>query len=139
MLSTNRTHTQCRCDHLTNFAILMDLHSTPLSAGNGMALTAITYVGCSVSILCLLLAVIAFTFFRGVKVHTATHCSSSSSDIQLPDNRRDWLTNLICLFKWMLFSLTVRRFTRTCACACSSPRSPSCAESIKRATGSFAE
>ena len=68
VLSTNRTHTQCRCDHLTNFAILMDLHSTPLSSDNGMALSAITYVGCSVSIICLLLATVTFTFLRGIKV-----------------------------------------------------------------------
>ena len=70
VLSTNRTHTQCRCDHLTNFAILMDLHSTRLSAANGVALAAITYVGCSVSIICLLLAIVTFTFFRGLQVHS---------------------------------------------------------------------
>ena len=64
VLSTNRTHTQCRCDHLTNFAILMDLHSTPVSLVDGRALAAITYAGCSISIICLLLALATFTILR---------------------------------------------------------------------------
>lgn len=68
VLSTNKTHTVCWCDHLTNFAILMDLHSTSLSAENEIALTVITYIGCSISILCLLMANIVFLFFRGIKV-----------------------------------------------------------------------
>jgi len=27
----NDTHATCVCDHLTNFAILLDVHSTPVS------------------------------------------------------------------------------------------------------------
>lgn len=30
-LSSNRTHTVCRCHHLTNFAVLMDISNTPVS------------------------------------------------------------------------------------------------------------
>jgi hypothetical protein len=61
VLATNRTHTQCRCDHLTNFAVLMDLHSTPLTSLHQRALATITYIGCGVSIVCLALAVAIFT------------------------------------------------------------------------------
>lgn len=61
VLATNRTHTQCRCDHLTNFAVLMDLHSTPLTSMHQRALVTITYIGCGVSIVCLALAVAVFT------------------------------------------------------------------------------
>lgn len=60
VLTTNRTHTQCRCDHLTNFAVLMDLHSTPLTSLHKRALAAITYAGCGLSILCLGAAVAVF-------------------------------------------------------------------------------
>ena len=60
VLTTNRTHTQCRCDHLTNFAVLMDLHSTPLTSLHQRALAAITYAGCGLSILCLAAAVAVF-------------------------------------------------------------------------------
>ena len=68
VLTTNKSHTVCRCDHLTNFAILMDLHSSNLDSGHQAALTVVTYVGCAVAILCLLMAFIMFTFFRGIKV-----------------------------------------------------------------------
>lgn len=60
VLTTNRTHTQCRCDHLTNFAVLMDLHATPLISLHQRALAAITYAGCGLSILCLAAAVAVF-------------------------------------------------------------------------------
>ena len=67
-LATNASHTTCECDHLTNFAVLMDIHTTPLSDTHRISLEIITYVGCGVSIVCLLLAIITFQFFRGLKV-----------------------------------------------------------------------
>lgn len=60
VLTTNRTHTQCRCDHLTNFAVLMDLHSTPLATLHRQALATITYAGCGLSVLCLVAALLIF-------------------------------------------------------------------------------
>ena len=66
VLTTNKSHTVS--DHLTNFAILKDLHSRNLDSGHQAALTVVTYVGCAVAILCLLMAFIMFTFFRGIKV-----------------------------------------------------------------------
>lgn len=65
---TNQTHTVCLCDHLTNFAILMDVHSTYLPKGHQIALQIITYIGCIISIVCLILAIITFQLFRGLKV-----------------------------------------------------------------------
>lgn len=60
VLATNRTHTQCRCDHLTNFAVLMDVHSAPLASHRYQTLAAVTYAGCGVSVVCLGLAVAVF-------------------------------------------------------------------------------
>lgn len=65
---TNKSHTVCLCDHLTNFAILMDVHAIYLPIPHQIALKIITYVGCVVSIICLILAIATFQLFRGLKV-----------------------------------------------------------------------
>lgn len=64
----NQTHTVCSCDHLTNFAILMDVHSIYLPMGHQIALQVTTYIGCTISIICLALAIATFQLFRGLKV-----------------------------------------------------------------------
>ncbi|CAH0762138.1 unnamed protein product [Bemisia tabaci] len=69
---TNNTHTVCQCNHLTHFAILMDVHTTDLMAPHQVALQIITYIGCIISILCLMLAVITFQIFRGLKCDRVT-------------------------------------------------------------------
>jgi len=66
--TTNQTHTTCQCDHLTNFAVLMDVRATYLPPPHQMALQIITYIGCIISVVCLLLAIVTFQLFRGLKV-----------------------------------------------------------------------
>ncbi|KAF2354529.1 GPS motif protein [Trinorchestia longiramus] len=61
------SHVSCHCDHLTNFAVLMDFHATPLSSEHTFALAVITYVGCIISIVCLLLAIVVFHVFKGLQ------------------------------------------------------------------------
>ncbi|XP_046406446.1 adhesion G protein-coupled receptor L2-like isoform X5 [Ischnura elegans] len=70
--STNISHTLCQCDHLTNFAVLMDIHSTLLNPPHQTALQIITYVGCIISSVCLVLAIITFQLFRGLKSDRTT-------------------------------------------------------------------
>ncbi|XP_071523911.1 latrophilin Cirl-like isoform X2 [Panulirus ornatus] len=72
VLRYNTSHTVCECDHLTNFAVLMDVHATPLAYPHQLALSIITYVGCVISIVCLLLATIVFHAFRGLKSDRTT-------------------------------------------------------------------
>ncbi|XP_064215503.1 latrophilin Cirl isoform X3 [Tribolium castaneum] len=73
---TNRSHTVCLCDHLTNFAILMDVHAIQLAIPHQIALKIITLVGCIISIVCLILAIITFQLFRGLKSdRTTIHCN----------------------------------------------------------------
>ncbi|CAH1158518.1 unnamed protein product [Phyllotreta striolata] len=73
---TNSTHTTCLCEHLTNFAILMDVHAVYLPMSHEIALQVITYVGCIISIICLGLAIITFQCFRGLKSdRTTIHCN----------------------------------------------------------------
>uniref|UniRef100_A0A8D3AET6 Adhesion G protein-coupled receptor L3 n=1 Tax=Scophthalmus maximus TaxID=52904 RepID=A0A8D3AET6_SCOMX len=68
LLGTNRTHTTCSCTHLTNFAVLMahvDVkHTDPV---HDMLLDVITWVGILLSLVCLLISLFTFCFFRGLQ------------------------------------------------------------------------
>ncbi|KAJ8707402.1 hypothetical protein PYW08_010654 [Mythimna loreyi] len=64
---SNSTHTGCACSHLTNFAILMDVHGVPLSAAHELALQTLTYIGCGISTVALAASIIVFTCFRNGK------------------------------------------------------------------------
>ena len=75
------THTTCQCSHLTSFAVLMDVSqrrspagendesgqstggSEGLSNADSERLSMITLVGCSISIVCLIITVVAYAVF----------------------------------------------------------------------------
>ncbi|XP_058809833.1 latrophilin Cirl-like isoform X3 [Phymastichus coffea] len=69
---SNNSHTVCECNHLTNFAVLMDVHDIRLELGHQLALQIITYIGCVISIICLILAILTFQLFRGLKSDRTT-------------------------------------------------------------------
>ncbi|XP_050445380.1 latrophilin Cirl-like isoform X2 [Cataglyphis hispanica] len=69
---TNDTHTVCECNHLTNFAVLMDVHAIRLDIAHQVALQIITYIGCIISVVCLILAILTFQLFRGLKSDRTT-------------------------------------------------------------------
>ncbi|XP_046745914.1 latrophilin Cirl isoform X2 [Diprion similis] len=69
---TNNTHTVCECNHLTNFAVLMDVHAVKLDTAHQVALQIITYIGCIISVICLVLAILTFQLFRGLKSDRTT-------------------------------------------------------------------
>ncbi|XP_053785103.1 adhesion G-protein coupled receptor D1 isoform X2 [Desmodus rotundus] len=56
----------CRCTHLTNFAILMQVVPLELTRGHQVALSSISYIGCSVSVLCLLVTLVTFALLSSV-------------------------------------------------------------------------
>lgn len=68
-LSFNQSHATCRCSHLTNFAVLMDVAGTgtQLSDEHQFALMTITFFGCIISIICLLMSFITFSYFRNLQ------------------------------------------------------------------------
>ncbi|XP_034647872.1 adhesion G protein-coupled receptor E3-like [Trachemys scripta elegans] len=67
---TNSTHTTCSCDHLSSFAILM----APTTVTKSYPLTIITYVGLTLSLLCLFLAILTFLLCRSIRnVSTSLH------------------------------------------------------------------
>nr|XP_060619333.1 adhesion G protein-coupled receptor L3 isoform X5 [Anolis sagrei ordinatus] len=68
LLVTNKTHTSCSCNHLTNFAVLMaHVEVKHGDAVRDPLLDVITWVGILLSIVCLLFCIFTFCFFRGLQ------------------------------------------------------------------------
>uniref|UniRef100_A0A674PRH8 Adhesion G protein-coupled receptor L2 n=1 Tax=Takifugu rubripes TaxID=31033 RepID=A0A674PRH8_TAKRU len=63
LLESNKTHTTCSCNHLTNFAVLMAQREISVC----LLLTIITRVGIVVSLVCLTISIFTFCFFRGLQ------------------------------------------------------------------------
>ncbi|XP_027700035.1 adhesion G-protein coupled receptor D1 isoform X2 [Vombatus ursinus] len=62
----NLNYSICRCNHLTNFAILMQVVPLELTEGHQVALSSISYVGCSLSIFCLTITLVTFAMLSSV-------------------------------------------------------------------------
>ncbi|XP_035258774.1 adhesion G protein-coupled receptor E1-like isoform X1 [Anguilla anguilla] len=62
-VKSNATHTACACSHLSSFAVLMSLHDIK----HTFQLQVITWVGLSVSLVCLLLCIVTFRFCRSIQ------------------------------------------------------------------------
>lgn len=68
LLDSNKTHTTCSCSHLTNFAILMAHREISVNDRvHELLLTVITRVGIVVSLVCLIISIFTFCFFRGLQ------------------------------------------------------------------------
>ncbi|XP_052240341.1 adhesion G-protein coupled receptor G6-like isoform X2 [Dreissena polymorpha] len=75
--TTNEVYTECHCDHLTNFALLMDVYDVggELSESNKLALRIISIVGCGLSLAGALLTLIIYAIFsssRHIPVTSST-------------------------------------------------------------------
>ncbi|VDO72447.1 unnamed protein product [Heligmosomoides polygyrus] len=68
LISTNDEATQCACNHLTSFAILMDVSGRVSQYAGAMsaALDVVSVVGCALSVVCLALSLFVFTFFTSL-------------------------------------------------------------------------
>ncbi|KAK1142009.1 adhesion G-protein coupled receptor D1 [Acipenser oxyrinchus oxyrinchus] len=62
----NLTFSMCLCNHLTNFAILMQVVPLELSNVNQVALSTISYIGCTISIFCLAITIVTFAILSSV-------------------------------------------------------------------------
>lgn len=51
----------CECNHLTNFALLLDVSQ---SRNDPLALSIVTWIGCGISMLGLVLTIITFLYFK---------------------------------------------------------------------------
>ena len=61
---------RCSCDHLTNFAILIDeddkVTFSLVLKEPALVLNIVTYIGCGVSLVCLLIIFLTFVVFKQV-------------------------------------------------------------------------
>ncbi|XP_037365771.1 adhesion G-protein coupled receptor D1 [Talpa occidentalis] len=62
----NLSYSTCRCTHLTNFAILMQVVPLKLVHGHQVALSSISYAGCSLSVVCLAATLATFAMLSSV-------------------------------------------------------------------------
>ncbi|XP_067124622.1 latrophilin Cirl-like isoform X2 [Centruroides vittatus] len=62
----NRTHTICACDHLTNFAVIMDVKPIMEYQGHKDMMKIIITIGCTICILCLLITVFLLFLLRNL-------------------------------------------------------------------------
>ncbi|TRY58665.1 hypothetical protein DNTS_028446 [Danionella cerebrum] len=62
----NLSFSICLCNHLTNFAILMQVVPMKLSEAHRVALSTISYIGCSISIFCLGITLVTFAVLSSV-------------------------------------------------------------------------
>ncbi|XP_061761302.1 adhesion G protein-coupled receptor L3 isoform X14 [Nerophis ophidion] len=68
LLATNRSHTSCSCTHLTSFAVLMaHVEVKKADSIHDLLLDVITWVGILLSLVCLLICIFTFCFFRGLQ------------------------------------------------------------------------
>ncbi|GFU01715.1 adhesion G protein-coupled receptor L1 [Nephila pilipes] len=67
--SSNGSYSLCVCDHLTNFAVLMDYQGL-LDDVDQRPFYYITVIGCTLSIICLAICVVVFSFYGYQSKHS---------------------------------------------------------------------
>ena len=64
---TTENATACQCYHLTNFAVLVDVHAMAMDENYRLGLEILTFIGCTISIFCLIVCLIVFSTFRSAR------------------------------------------------------------------------
>ncbi|XP_068130621.1 adhesion G protein-coupled receptor L1 isoform X3 [Hyperolius riggenbachi] len=72
LIHTNKTHTTCACNHLTNFAVLMAQRDMYPGHINDLLLSVISWVGIVISLVCLGICISTFCFLRGLQTDRNT-------------------------------------------------------------------
>ncbi|XP_032223535.2 adhesion G protein-coupled receptor L4 isoform X2 [Nematostella vectensis] len=73
---SNATITECKCDHMTNYAVLMSIGDMPIPAKHTRALSIVTYIGCTLSILGVFLTVVTLISLPVLRSErTRIHCN----------------------------------------------------------------
>lgn len=64
LVESNLTHTQCECNHLTSFAILVNHQNFQQSRTHTVILDFLTWVGLTTSLICLAFSIVTFIYFK---------------------------------------------------------------------------
>ncbi|XP_022245502.1 latrophilin Cirl-like isoform X2 [Limulus polyphemus] len=64
---TNKSHTGCSCNHLTNFALVMDVSPAEVNVDDIPYIQIVTIIGCGVAIFFLLVTFVTLHLVRGLK------------------------------------------------------------------------
>ncbi|KAI9514626.1 hypothetical protein NQZ68_031513 [Dissostichus eleginoides] len=59
--------TSCLCDHLTHFAVLLDVSRTPIGGADSQILTVISYLGCGISAIFLGITLLTYLSFEKLR------------------------------------------------------------------------
>ncbi|XP_053735674.1 adhesion G-protein coupled receptor G6 isoform X4 [Synchiropus splendidus] len=65
--SASSNQTSCLCDHLTHFALLLDVSRTPIGETDSYILTIISYLGCGLSSIFLGITLVTYVGFRKLR------------------------------------------------------------------------
>ncbi|XP_055015445.1 adhesion G-protein coupled receptor G2-like [Boleophthalmus pectinirostris] len=65
--TTSHYQTRCLCDHLTHFAVLLDVSRTPISDIDSQILTIISYTGCGISAIFLGVTLLTYLAFEKLR------------------------------------------------------------------------
>ncbi|XP_039268924.2 adhesion G protein-coupled receptor L3-like isoform X1 [Styela clava] len=66
MIQNNKSHTTCECDHLTSFAVLVNHAGVTMAPIDDVVLDIITSIGICISIVCLVMCIFTFCYFRNL-------------------------------------------------------------------------
>ncbi|XP_073672115.1 uncharacterized protein [Paramisgurnus dabryanus] len=66
-VNSSALETQCSCNHLTSFGILLDISNTTLSPEQNTILTYITYIGCGISSIFLSITLLTYLAFEKLR------------------------------------------------------------------------
>ncbi|XP_072292944.1 adhesion G-protein coupled receptor G2-like [Eucyclogobius newberryi] len=65
--SVSQYQTRCLCDHLTHFAVLLDVSRTPIGEVDSQILTVISYIGCGISAIFLGITLLTYLAFEKLR------------------------------------------------------------------------
>ncbi|XP_012944090.1 adhesion G-protein coupled receptor G4 [Aplysia californica] len=114
-------HTMCSCNHLTNFALLMDVYQegSNLSDLDKKVLSIISYIGCGVSLFALLLTLITYSMFNQGTRYNLSDQTLTTRKLRR-DNPSKILVNLCLalLFSNLVFLVGMQDYTFDSEIAC---------------------
>eukprot|EP00794_Sanderia_malayensis_P014331 gene14331-15822_t len=60
-------HYRCSCNHMTNFAILLDVTGKGTPKHAALALSIVTYIGCAISLICMVFTFMTYAIFSKLR------------------------------------------------------------------------